>query len=58
MAKFVGTLTKAELIAKGKKLGLNLKSSMLKGELVKAVGKAEKSASKSTASPIRKSGEK
>jgi hypothetical protein len=50
-------MTKAELITKGKTLGLSLNNSMLKPELESAVAKAEKSAKKPTASSTKKSGE-
>jgi hypothetical protein len=54
----MGTLTKAELIVKGKKLGLDLKASMLKGEMEKAIAKAErKPASKAKASTHQRKGE-
>ena len=49
-------LTKAELIVKGKKLGLTLKTTSLKGDLVKAVNKAEK-ANTAKVSPVKKKGE-
>ena len=49
-------LTKAELIAKGKKLGLTLKTTSLKGDLVKAVNKAEK-ANTTKVSPVKAKGE-
>lgn len=45
----MANLTKAELIAKGKSLGLTLKSSMLKAEMESAIKKAEKPAKASQA---------
>jgi hypothetical protein len=41
-------MTKAELILKGKKLGVALNNSMLKSEMEKAITKAEKPAKASS----------
>ena len=51
-------MTKAELIAKGRKFGLSLSNSLLKGDLEKAVAKAEKAAAKAKASKATARGEK
>jgi hypothetical protein len=50
-------MTKAELVKKGKTLGLNLSEKSLKVDLEKAVAKAEKSSGKATTSPKKANGE-
>jgi hypothetical protein len=50
-------MTKAELIVKGKTLGLDLSNSLLKGEMEKIIAKAEKN-NKAKASSNRKIGER
>ncbi len=50
-------MTKAELIAKGKSLGLNLSMSALKADLETAVNNAEKAKAKAKPSPAKRAGE-